>query len=242
MGLSSGTDRDRDHVQMAMVQRLAPMVCTTVVDTLDAHVNLLPVDACPVIKGCTDVAGSHQKPTLRHSMDRGTSVNGSRFTWASNVSTTVVHTIGASLCTMAILHMIPVTIRSRAKSHVVLPNLSPLGLLHRPLLGFPQAILIGLITPNQVPWASPSHIQSHSQNPGQNTPPQPLGCGCFPRSHDDHTPLSSPRTPTLIGSDHTQPGPMGLSQSHPNPCQNPGRNAPPQPWDVDTSQDHMVIM
>src|SRR5882724_3432126 len=46
----------------------------------------------------------------------------------------------------------------RAKSHLVIPTSSPLGLLHCPLLGLPKLHLSVPITPNQVPWASPSHI------------------------------------------------------------------------------------
>src|SRR5882724_1031420 len=93
----------------------------------------------------------------------------------------------------------------RAKSHLVIPTSSPLGLLHHPLLGPHKLCGSVPITPDQVPWASPSCIQSHSQNPGQNAPPWPWGWGCLQRSCDDHTPSSSPRTPQamLIGSNHT---------------------------------------
>src|SRR5882724_10707864 len=89
-------------------------------------------------------------------------------------------------------------------SHIVIPTSSPLGLLHHPLLGLPNLHRSVLITPDQVPWASPSHIQSHGQNPGWNAPPWPWGCGCHLRSHDECTPSSSPMTPQpmLIRSDH----------------------------------------
>src|SRR5882724_6468048 len=45
----------------------------------------------------------------------------------------------------------------RAKSHLVIPTLSPLGLLHCPLIVLPNLHLLVLITPDQVPGASPSH-------------------------------------------------------------------------------------
>src|SRR5882724_8617239 len=101
-------------------------------------------------------------------------------------------------------------------SHIVIPTSSPLGLLHLPLLGLPNLHRSVPITPNQVPGASPSRIQSHSQNPDQNAPPWTWGYGCLPRSHDDCTPLSSPRTPQplLIRSDDTQPDPLVLLPSH----------------------------
>src|SRR5882724_11127710 len=56
----------------------------------------------------------------------------------------------------------------------------------------------------------------------RNTPPWPWGYGCPSKSRGDYIPSSSPRTPTWIGSDHTQPGPRGLSQSHPK--------SQPKPW------------
>src|SRR5882724_5246330 len=58
----------------------------------------------------------------------------------------------------------------RAKSHLVIPTSSPLGLLHCPLLGLHKLCGSVLITPDQVPWASPICIRSHSQNPGWNAP------------------------------------------------------------------------
>ena len=91
---------------------------------------------------------------------------------------------------------------------------------HRPLLGLlPKSVLT---TPDQAPGASPSHIRSHSQNPGRNAPPRPWGYGCPLRSLGNYIPSSSPRTPTWIGSDHTRPVPMGLSQSLPKSW--------PEPW------------
>src|SRR5882724_8647973 len=87
-------------------------------------------------------------------------------------------------------------------SHIVIPTSSPLGLLHHPLLGLPNLHGSVLITPDQVPGASPSCIQSHSQNPGQNAPPWPWGYGCPLRSCGDYIPSSSPSTPTWVGSDH----------------------------------------
>ena len=88
-------------------------------------------------------------------------------------------------------------------SHIVIPTLSPLGLLHCPLLGLPNLPGSVPTTPYQAPGAPPSRNRSHSQNPGWNTAPQPWGYGCPSRSLGDYIPLSSPRTPTWIGSDHT---------------------------------------
>src|SRR5882724_2822464 len=97
-------------------------------------------------------------------------------------------------------------------SHIVIPTSSPLGLLHLPLLGLPNLHRSVPITPSQVPGASSSRIQSHSQNPDQNAPPWPWGCGCLLRSCDKCTPSSSPRTPQpwLIGSNHARPNPLVL--------------------------------
>src|SRR5882724_11388023 len=69
--------------------------------------------------------------------------------------------------------------------------------------------------PNLIPWSS-HRIRCYGQNPGRNAPPWPWGCGCLPRSHDECTPSSFPRTPQplLIGSNHAQPDPLVLLPFH----------------------------
>jgi len=71
-----------------------------------------------------------------------------------------------------------------------------------------------LITPNQV-QASPSCIQSHSQNPGQKCTPMALDGGLPSEITWQMHPSSSPRTPQplLIRSNHFQPS-LGLLPSH----------------------------
>src|SRR5882724_5056308 len=61
---------------------------------------------------------------------------------------------------------------------------------HCPLLGHLPGLV--LTTPDQAPWASPSHIQSHGQNLGRKAPPQPWGHGYLLRSHGQHVMIVQP--------------------------------------------------
>src|SRR5882724_5101326 len=106
----------------------------------------------------------------------------------------------------------------RAMPYLVIPTLAPLGLLYCPLLGLHKSSDHTRPGPMGL---SQSHPRSQPK-PWSECTSMALGMWMPFRSHDDHIPLSSPRTPIWISSDHTQPGPMGHSQSHPR--------SQPKPW------------
>src|SRR5882724_7503250 len=92
--------------------------------------------------------------------------------------------------------------------------------LHRPLLKCHKLFGLGLITPDQVLWASSCHIQRCSQNHGWNKSPCPWGCESHPRSHGQHVTIAQPHATctTLLVLKYFQSFLIPISTSIPIHC------------------------